>query len=348
MRNADLIRVSSEAGIALGTPAKLRKLQRDLYRQLEESNISVEHYRGFEHCGTEACGRSVCSEACFFGACRSRIREIPTIFGLLKDNGPVCEVRILRDSWNRPVGSLCAANIPAAQQLNRRALDKLFCPDLIAVGMFKVSLHWGAPSEGWICEIHELVAGANKQDLEQAIVTSGNEWVREVDDLGAALSRLFRLEVRSWNPFGDKHPGYRLDSQYRAELYQWLLDLRPDARMIRYGCNRHWKKLTKKPQTIRPKTPRKRPGPRRERFDLSTLPDEKNPNSMLFKPKQRPDPWRRRNQQDDNPGYYTRDIKDRAPKRRRDPGQIDSDYYTEGLELSLPKRHRRDRRRRNK
>jgi hypothetical protein len=318
MRYADRLRMFNRAGIRFEGPAKLQRLQRDLLLQLESSNIPAKRYSGFEHCGIEACGRSVCSEVCFFGALHTRIRQIPAVLKLLKDNGPVCEVRILRDQWNRQVGSLSKAGVAAAKQLNRRGLDNVFNPDLIAVGLFKPTLELGAPDYfGWICEIHQLVAGATKEELEEAFRTrnvySGSVWVREVDDLAAAVTRLFRLEIRAWNPVGDTYPTSRLYPQYRAELYLWLMELGQDDRIVRYGCDRHFHKLTKKPHIIRPKKSRKR-GLQRERFDLTQWQERQNPNSPSRVSKQRPAP-RYRVEKVSDPEYYTGQLRGSVSKR---------------------------------
>jgi hypothetical protein len=45
------------------------------------------------------------------------------------------------------------------------------------------------------------------------------------------------------------------------EFYRWLLGLTPDARMIRYGCDRYFNKLEKQPRMLEPKVRKKRPYP---------------------------------------------------------------------------------------
>ena len=57
------------------------------------------------------------------------------------------------------------AGIAAARQLNRRALDRLYDCGIVAVGSFKVAPSPPHEEKPWICEIHQVVAGAKKGGL---------------------------------------------------------------------------------------------------------------------------------------------------------------------------------------
>ena len=119
------------------------------------------------------------------------------------------------NSSRRVGGGLKNAIIAAAKQLNRRALDSLFDLGVVAVGTFKVAPAPQYEGPGWICEIHQIVAGAKKEDIERIFSTKrdrgeikqrpsdlmNNLMVREVDALGPKVSEVLRREIRGW-----RHP----------------------------------------------------------------------------------------------------------------------------------------------
>ena len=69
-------------------------------------------------------------------------------------------------------GEIRDVSVAAAKQLNRRALD-IFIPELVAFGTFKVSLASEYVEPHGICELHEIVAEAEKSDLEKAFFIGG-------------------------------------------------------------------------------------------------------------------------------------------------------------------------------
>ena len=73
------------------------------------------------------------------------------------------EVRVSRGFWAVPTGSLHTVSIPNGEKLVRRALDKLFVPDLVSVGWFKTSFL----DELWVSEMHLIIVGAKKDELEK-------------------------------------------------------------------------------------------------------------------------------------------------------------------------------------
>ena len=192
------LRRIAKLGIAnFETVADIERWQRDLLRRLERSSIDPERYEGLADCGPAGCGREECMEACFFGTFRRRLRQVRTAFRLLEDaRPPFHEVRVSRALWSRPFGKLDEASIAAAKQLNRRRLDSLYIREgvayhresVIAVGSFKVAPSPPNETERWICEIHQVVAGAQKKESERALST-----------------RSYRGETRSkvFNPFDD-------------------------------------------------------------------------------------------------------------------------------------------------
>jgi hypothetical protein len=248
------------------TSANTKQLQRDLVRRLSNSSADPRRYSGLSGCKAKKCGRQRCSEACWFGNRRQLLQTIPVVYRLLQRAGTAYEVRVIRGVWGRPFGELHEASIAAANKLNRRALDKLCDRNLIAVGTFKASVASEKSEKRWICEIHEIVAGAvDKAELERAFEAKRHTdeiqslRVEEVNDLAGTIHAVLSYNLQCW-----KHPFYKLPSHrakkaQRAEYYRWLSGLRPGARMVRYGCDRYFNELSKRPRFPKPK--KKRPYP---------------------------------------------------------------------------------------
>jgi len=156
-----------------------------------------------------------------------------------------------------------------AKQLNRRALDTIFIPELVAFGTFKVSLAPEYLEPHWICEIHEIVAEAEKSDLEKAFFISGTRekydsavGITKVENIGQAISDVLRADLRGWqHPLSPDGSPAEPKKAHREEFYQWLPSLRFGERMIRYGCDRYFNRLNKKPRTVHAKIHKPRPYP---------------------------------------------------------------------------------------
>lgn len=251
------------------TVAATERLQNDMLRQLERVLADPGRLAGLADCDKSQCGRLKCAEVCQFGTRRRRRKEIPAVYRLLrKTAGPVCEVRVGRGVWAQPAGKLDRANITAAKKLNRSVLDKLFMPGLVAVGTVKVTVAGKHEGGGWKCEIHQIVTGAKKAELEKVFATSranlGNFLrVRKVKNLGQAISAVLKRDVDGWqHPYRTENVPDRPKKARRAEYYEWLLSLSPNERAVRYGCDPHYNKLKKKPRVVNVKIPKKRPFPK--------------------------------------------------------------------------------------
>ena len=258
------------------TVEKVERAQADLLDRLRASPVRSRRYRDLSRCSATRCGTAECTDACCFGTFHRRLQEVPAALRCLqKATPPFYEVRIIRASWRRPVGQLSTASIAAAKQLNRRALDSLYDPSIFAVGTFEVAPVPPCEGQGWIYEIHQIVAGAKKKDLERIFSTrqdrgeiksrsSGpinNLMVRKVDALAPKVSEVLRRDLQGWqHPWRGEFPLTRPKKAERSEYYQWLLDLDPGARLIRYGCDRYFNLLGKQPRAIKPKV-QKRPYP---------------------------------------------------------------------------------------
>lgn len=241
------------------TAAEVRRQQLDVRRRLRRTTAKPLRYAGLKNCDALSCGRAHCSEVCAFGARRRRLQQIPAAYRLLKKSAdPLFEVRVSRAAWSRAEGELKSLRVGAVRQLNRRCLDRVYKTDVIAVGSLSVSVDPERQGRPWRAEIHQIVAGATRKDLERSYSTRKpnlDDFVRveKVKNLGETVSRVLRPDLRVW-----QHPGISSDpaspkKKARAEYYLWLLGLARGARTLRYGCDRHLNKLTKKPRTIRPK-----------------------------------------------------------------------------------------------
>jgi len=257
----------------------VERMQRDMLHRLKRSSIDPDRYAGLGDCRADYCGRVNCLEVCAVGAFRRRIADVSAALRLLKSAPkPFYEVRVSRAFWSRPFGRLGEAGLTAARQLNRRALDRLYNPNVVAVGMFKVAPSPSNDKERWVCEVHQVVAGASKNDLERVLSTKQYRgeirthklqlfydylMVKEIKTLGPIVSEVFSHNLSGWqHPWQDAIPVERPNRKQRAEFYEWLLGLDPRARLICYGCDRQFKKMSKKSRPIPvPKVAKKRQYP---------------------------------------------------------------------------------------
>jgi hypothetical protein len=263
-------RLAKLGALNFETIGETRQRQADMLRRLERARVDPRYYARLDDCGPNDCGRIKCAEACWFGARRRRLEEIPAAVELFQNaKRPIHEVRIIRESWQRPAGSLCDLSIGAMKQLNRRALDTLYRTEMRAVGLCKVSFDAMTYDPLWIPEVHEVISGAEKEELEQAFSAfrqipgmSYNIFsAREVDDIGRAVNRVLRRGLRQFRHPSAEDYDPKPKKARRTEYYQWLLGLECGERLIRYGCDGSFRALNKKPRLVRVKTPKKRPYP---------------------------------------------------------------------------------------
>jgi hypothetical protein len=294
MNERKVLRRMARLGIAdFETLADVERQQKKFIRNLGTSSITRNRYAGFEGCNETICGRHRCSEVCRFAAYDRRIKHIAAAHSLLTQcDDPIFEIRVSRGCWVQPVDELNKVSVGAARQLNRRALDSLYNPDLVAIGAFKVCPANLFNAGLWVAEIHELITGG-EMDIEDikaaftpaALPPGGTPeyadliWVKKVENVGQALSSMFDYRLRPWRDprevagtqqvFGKKSPEYtstkatfrpaRLTMDLWEEYYDWRLALPANICLIRYGCDRHFNKLAKEPRLIR--EPKKRPYP---------------------------------------------------------------------------------------
>ena len=263
MTNSNKIRRITKLGIRdFDSADEVQRRQDDLLQRLKPNMWFRNKSKTLARCTKDHCAGAECVEVCAFADWRRRLQEIPAAYRLIKKtDGPVYEVRVVRGIWARPIGDLHDVSMAAAKQLNRRALDSLYNPELVAAGTFKVSLAPEYLKPHWICEIHEIVVGAQKDDLEKAFSISGTRekydsflGITKVKNIGQTISDVLRADLQGWqHPLWPDGAPAKPKKAHRKEFYQWLLSVSFGERMIRYGCDRYFNRLDKKPRTIRPK-----------------------------------------------------------------------------------------------
>ena len=291
MNEYNLFRYMAKLGVAdFETVADVERQQKKFLRNLRSTSIARRHYEGLESCNPTTCGRYDCLEVCRFASFQRRIKHIIAGHRLITSCGDlVFEVCIARGGWIRRCGELDQVSIGAAKKLNRRALDGLHNPNLVAIGTLKVApANYFNVEELWVVKIHQLVAGADweAEDIKSVFIPKGWAprwydpkypnvlWVKRVENVGQALSDIFDLRLRSWRDPRDverqqrntgetfknstlpSFPPAKLTLELWEEYYRWRFALKPRTSLIRYGCDRYWNKLEKEPRLIQAKPQR--------------------------------------------------------------------------------------------
>jgi hypothetical protein len=244
------------------TVAEVRERQADLLDGVKADGLDHAYSDGLADCQPKVCGRKHCTDACAFGARHRRAEEIVAVHRLFKAaHGPIFEVRLERQLWERRRGELRTVSLAAVKKFNSRALDTLYNRNVMAIGIVTVAVQFQAPC--WTAQIHQIVVGASKTDLDRAFSNLAS--IKQVadQDLPHVISSVLRRDLQlRHHPFEREPWGPTPKRKHRAEFYQWVLRLDAGARMIRYGCDRHFKKLMKKERKPPPpKIPKKRPYP---------------------------------------------------------------------------------------
>ena len=250
--------------------------QSDMLRRLEEV-VGVSTHQGFRDCGPDDCGLLRCSAGCWFSLRRRWLNGVLSAHELIRQlPDPLYEVRIVRDEWHRPFGKLSTMNVQSAKQFVRHRLNTRNGRQAIMIGSYKVGKN--PFTERWTGEIHAVVSRSDKLGLRRAfqlpLEGDNHIYVEPVQDLPTTLVEVLRPDVRVWQPPYAVEPIKVPGKKQRAEFYRWLLRLRPDERLFRYGCDQYFRPIMKKeprPVTIKPK--KKRPSADRlERFQYGEHP----------------------------------------------------------------------------
>jgi hypothetical protein len=144
------------------------------------------------------------------------------------------------------------------QKLVRRALDKVLQADVIAIGKCRLVFD----HHGWWGEVVFLLVGVDQEHLNRAFAKArfcdeDHVWIRPVTDSETRLGAIFR-NPKSKIPASlgsekSKFAQRRVARWHRANRFENLL--------FRYGCDRHFGLLNKKPRQVVAKVKKKRPYP---------------------------------------------------------------------------------------
>jgi hypothetical protein len=259
------------------TAGKAAELQLDVLRRLASTSVNAFQWVGLKNCSPTKCVRARCNAACAFGTRNHRLKAAPAAFRLLeKHDGPFFEVCVSPDVWLRKAGDLHKASMLAVRQLNRRALDSLYNTNVVAVGSLKVSALPELLPDAWRLEMHQIVAGIERETLERIFTNSTKNLynvvrIDPIENWAEAVTRVFRQDLRVWQYQSDTQEPKQPKKSMRAEYYRWLLGMGCGALTIRYGCDRHLNELKKQPRTIKPKAPkRRRSSPWLEQFQFGS------------------------------------------------------------------------------
>jgi hypothetical protein len=246
---------------------KTQQRQTDLIERLEQAHIDSGYTAGFEDCSPLNRGKVKCSEGCAFGMRRRRLEMILPVHRLFTAVGePYYEVWLSRTAWARPIKRLGDVSIPAAKKLIRRALDKIFS-EVVAVGSFKLSRHLTPSGEWrWQPAVHLVVAGAEKEDLAKALSLVEHRrdrcdlyQVNKVKNLSELIGDILQCDLEGPRPPWLYSP--KPTQKQKVRHYFWELRLPRNNRVIRYGCDRYFNRLKKRPRVARPKPAKRRPYP---------------------------------------------------------------------------------------
>jgi hypothetical protein len=233
-------------------------------QRLEEL-VGVPTLQGFEDCRPGHCGLVRCSAGCWFALRRRWLNGVLSVHKLFCTlPGPLFEVRMIRAAWHRPLGKLNTMNMQSAKQFVRQRLDTRGGRQAIMIGCYKVSKDRN--KDRWIGEICAVVNGLDEFGLRRAFrlpYTEGyNDHVDviEVDDLPTTLVEALRPDVRVWQPPRAAEPIEVPAKRERTEFYRWILRLKPDERLFRYGCDQYFKPIVKEPRRLVINPKKKRPG----------------------------------------------------------------------------------------
>lgn len=246
--------------------------QQDILTLLKRNAFDRRRLDALANCSATRCGApGHCREICAFGRERRRLIQSQSIAQLLANYTDLFEVRVSRASWSCGLNNLDPVTIGAVNNLNRRALDKMIQETVVAVGTIKVFASLASDEETedvWRWEIHEIVACSSQRLVEQALLPSRGDpgsdsyvCVRPIDDLTDAIERVLSHDPVKWShPRVPSNP-VRAGKKWRRKYYRWAFRLKVNDRLVRYGCDRYFNRLTKPPRVHRP-PPKKRPYPK--------------------------------------------------------------------------------------
>jgi hypothetical protein len=158
------------------------------------------------------------------------------------------------ERWRVSAGALSSFNIASPKKNIRRKLDACMDHEMVAVGFFIPTLQDAGRGPEWCFEFHVVISGSSAEEVERAFGASLAQSPREPSDLEALLEEITRHQFQ---PFF-YNPDPQIKKRGRMEFYKWLSTLPPNARLFRYGLNRHFQEIAKEPRVVKPKVTKPR------------------------------------------------------------------------------------------
>jgi hypothetical protein len=239
-------------------------MQDKMLRLLKQSTVDPISYVGLEYCGPDRCGRLNCSEACWFGTLRRRIPEVVAIRRLMdQQDGTLHKIKVWKPVWDCPFGWLHYIKPRISRAETTRIFNGMCTMRVVAVGTVKI-IPAGFGDQRYFCEIHAIVGGAPRQQIEMAFsfvdesnITVG---ISEITDLSVAIDEV--MGRNSMQPRDEQPPG----PTELTEFYTWLANMKVGARLFRYGCDENFDLITHRKITWKPRLKKHRPWRRRRYY----------------------------------------------------------------------------------
>jgi hypothetical protein len=237
--------------------------QKEMLRVLKRSHADPVSYAGLEYCTAQYCGRAKCAEACWFGTLRRRVRQVQAIRRLMEQvDPPLHKIIAWKPDWGCPYSWLHYIKPRIAKALMTRVFNSMCSISVTAVGTVKV-VPFGTPENRYFVEIHTIVGGASREELESAfrpVQPDASVRISKVEDVNRAIDEVTTCNSpRLWEPFDDPPEPAQL-----AEFYAWLAEMKVATRIFRYGCDENFE-LTYRNIRFNPR-PKKEPRPGRRRY----------------------------------------------------------------------------------
>ncbi len=201
-----------------------------------------------------------CGDVCAIRAREWRHRYAERLRRLFSDPAvTVHEFHFSCWTWHQKPNRLRNVKIATIFKAARRVLNSLNDPTIIAVGL--VDAAWNG-SNKWKVGITILALTSRSDGLRKALSRTENVVSPSVVEIACRPnSRLVDLlrsgqQAKHWP---DGRP--LLKPGVCREYYQWLAGIKPNARIFRYGVDRHFHVLEKQPRPVKLKVPKSRSSP---------------------------------------------------------------------------------------
>jgi hypothetical protein len=242
---------------------RVQAKQERMLRLLKRSQADPVSYAGLEYCTAEFCGRVNCSEACWFGTLRRRVRQVQAIRLLMEEfDPPLHKIIAWKTDWGCPYSWLHYIKPRIAKALMTRVFNSMCSISVTAVGTVKV-VPFGTLENRYFVEIHMIVGGANREELESAfrpVQPDASVRISKVEDVNRVIDEVTTCNSpRLWQPLDDPPEPAQL-----AEFYAWLAEMKVATRIFRYGCDEYFELITYRQIRFNPRPKKeRRPGRRR-------------------------------------------------------------------------------------